>query len=107
MDKFTFGNSKAAVNLVKTLGRPEYQKYSAQANRLLAKQLVALGAIMFIPDKNTRETALLLWKQMFIERVNSANIPEVIKTHILCVATSYYRKYMTMSSSRINREKAK
>lgn len=104
MDKYTFGNSKAAVNLMTTLEKPKYQDRASTVTRLLSKQLTALKAIMSIPDKNTRETTLLLWKRMFIERIDFQSLPEVIKTHTLCVATGYYRKYMAISSVNENKK---
>lgn len=91
MDKFTFGDSKAAVNLMKTLNAPFYSLYARKVCRLLAKQLQSIKAIMAIPDQTIRKAVLKLWHDRFIAIVNNSEMPEVIKTHTLCVATTFYR----------------
>ncbi len=97
MDKCTFGGSRAAINLMTTLNGGDFGQYSRLTNRLLGKQLKALKSLMSIPDKNTREAALLIWDKNFTTRVNSILLPEVIQTHILCVAAGYFRKYLAES----------
>lgn len=101
MDKNTFGNSKAAINLVIALESSEYQVYRQLSCRRLQKQIEALKALLFIPDKNTCETALKLWNKDFSIKINSTTIPEIIKSHILCVATGYFRKYLAISKEGI------
>jgi len=97
MDKCTFGNSKAAINLVATLEQEDFKRYSRLTNRLLSKQIAALKGVNCIPDKITREAALLIWDKNFTTRVKSSVLPEVIQTHILCVATAYFRRYLAES----------
>jgi isopentenyl diphosphate isomerase/L-lactate dehydrogenase-like FMN-dependent dehydrogenase len=46
---------------------------------------------MHIQDRTTRVDALTMWKQKFIKRVEPLNLPTIIKTHILSVATSRFR----------------
>lgn len=101
MDKHTFGDSKAAINLVTTLETPEYQVYQRLSCKRLSKQTEALKALMFIPDKNTRETALELWDKNFTLQVNTMEAPEVIKSHILCVAAGHFRESLAISRRKI------
>jgi len=91
MDKNTFGNSKAAINLVNTLNEPEYQDYAHKACNILSLQLGEIHAINNITDDRMRKAVLNSWHQRFRTKVNGSTLPENIKTHILCVATTYYR----------------
>ena len=93
MDKHTWGNSQASVNLItQILIQPEYQQYSKFVRRHLTKQSVALNYIMSIPSKSIRETTLKMWHDKFFLQVIS--LPEVVKTHVLCVETSIYRQLL-------------
>lgn len=100
MDKYTFGDSKAAINLVKTLGMPEYSLCARKVSRLLGKQIQSINAIMAISDKGVRRAVLTLWRDRFINAVNTTVLPEIIKTHILCVATAFYRRGIQVSMGR-------
>ena len=92
MDKCTFGDSKAAINLMGTLNMPEYSLYARKVRRLLAKQIRYLKAIRTITDIAVQITILKLWQDRFSSMVNNTEMPEDIKTHTLCVATTFYRK---------------
>ena len=97
IDEHTFGDFPSAVNLAKTLKRPEYQDYARTSCRMLSKQIAALKAIMFIPSKEVREATLLIFNKNFRTQINQRDIPDVVKTHICCVATGYYRHYLAIS----------
>ena len=92
IDKYTFGDSQASVNLMLILRKPENTPYSRRAQRMLSKYIEATKALLSIPHKETRETALTLWRDRFRKQVEKIDFPCVIKTHINCVAVSYYRK---------------
>ena len=94
MDDCTFGNSKAAINLMRILNNPGYQLYARRASRMLAKYLTSLKAIGDIPLKETRETVLKLWLVRFRELNGNANFPLIIETHMNTVATGQKRKLM-------------
>ena len=94
MDKFTFGDSKAAVNLVEILDKPEHSLCSPKALRMLSKYMTSINALEAIPHKGTRETVLRLWHDRFINQVNESSFPIVVSTHLNCVATSQYRKQL-------------
>jgi len=91
MDKSTFGNYKAAVNLMATLDTPEYSQCAKKVCSLLGRQLTSIKAIMAIPDDTVRKAVLKLWHDRFVSAVSNTEMPEVIKTHTICVATTYYR----------------
>ena len=96
MDKHTWGDSQAAINLAThILAQPEYNQYSKFVSRNLSKQFIALSSIMAIPDKNTRETTLKMWHDRFKGLVSV--LPEVVRTHTLCVETGEYRKKLRQS----------
>ena len=92
IDKFTFGNSKCAVNLISILNKEENSQYRHKSLRILSKYMKGIGALMFVTDKDTRETALKIWLERFKLLTRSANIPTLIETHLNCVATTEYRK---------------
>ena len=93
MDKYTFGDSRAAINLmVDILGKPEYEKYSSRVAKLLSKQFQALNAVAEIRDKTIREATLQMWHRRFIGLAE--DLPEVIKTHTLCVAAGKYHQLL-------------
>lgn len=91
MDKHTFGDSLAAVHLVTILEMPEHHQYRAKVRTLLAKQLSSLKAITYIPDKVTCQAVLELWHHKFVSGISGKDFPDVIKTHVLNVATTHYR----------------
>ena len=99
IDEYTFGDFPSAINLAKTLKRPEYQNYARTSCKMLSKQIAALKAIMFIPSKEVREATLLIFNKNFRTQINQRDIPDVIRTHICCVATGYYRHYLATSRS--------
>ena len=93
MDKHTFGDSQAAVNLmVDILEKPEYKQYSPRVARLLAKQFKALKAVAEISDKSVREATLQMWHRRFIGL--ASGLPELVKTHTLCVAAGKYHQIL-------------
>jgi len=98
MDIHTFGNTQAAYNLIKILDEPEYQRYSKQAGRKLSLQIEHLNYVMAIEDKATREATLIFWKHNFIASI--AQLPEIVRTHILSVATAHFRKLWKESKYR-------
>ena len=96
MDKHTFGVSRAAVNLVAILGQ-ETPKCADRATRILTKYLMSMSSLMFIPQKNTREAALEIWRDGFRKQVKEAEFPVVVESHLLNVATGQFRKFKRQS----------
>ena len=94
IDEFTFGNGKAAINLTHILNAPEYSRYSLRALRMLSKYMTSIKALTFVPHKETRETALGIWRDNFVRLVDGTDFPEVIKTHMNNVATGQKRKWL-------------
>jgi len=94
IDKFTFGNSRAAINLTNILNMPEYSSYAPKALRILSKYMTSIKALTSIPNKETRETALGIWRNNFVRLVNNTDFPDVLKTHMNNVATRQKRKLL-------------
>lgn len=93
MDKYTFGNSQAAQNLVSDiLEQPQYQPYKEAVCRRLSKQTARLKAVMTIRDKTIREETLRMWHKTFVPWTEG--LPELVKTHIRCVETGIYRQFL-------------
>lgn len=92
MDKCTFGNSKGAINLISVLEKPENVPYAHKVSAILSKYSQSMAAIMFIPDKTTRVAVLLEWRHKFLERINKANFPEVVRSHTSNLIVVLYRK---------------
>jgi len=99
MDKNTFGGSGAPVNVVSILEKPENRRYTKKTSKILSKYLVSLKAIMFIPDKNTRETALKMWRVNYIGWIESSKFPLVLETHLKCCVIGWYREFLKKSCS--------
>ena len=100
MDKCTWGNSQASINLITNiLIKEDYKVYTPTVCRLLSKQLTALAAIKDISDKNTRETTLRMWHERFWDLVSS--LPELVQTHVICVETGVYRHLLERSRERL------
>ena len=100
VDKYTFVNSKAAVNLVTMLKSSEYESYSNKAFSMLSRYMTAIKAIASIPHKGTRETVLKLWRTRFVNQVEASNLPLNIKTHLRCVAIAQFRRLEKASQLR-------
>lgn len=97
--KYTFGTSKAAVNLMgDILGKPEHKHIRGNALSLLSRQDFRLNTLMDIGDKNVRESSLLMWHKHFTGLVE--DYPEVVKTHVLNVETAIYRRLMKESKKK-------
>jgi len=90
MDRYTWGNSQSAINLTTILERPEYQECSGRVCRVLSKYMAAMKSISLIEDKSIRETVLGIWYDRF--RGSVADLPEVVHSHLLCVAKGRLRQ---------------
>lgn len=96
---YTFGDSKAAVNLMgNILQQDEYKRFKTRIIRMLSKQFNALHSLMMIADKNVRETSLKMWHDKFKQSfIDYPECPEVIKTHTLNVETREFRLLLKRS----------
>jgi len=92
LDACTFGDSKAAINLIGILNGVEDKRIKHRASKILSKYQGSLKPLSRIPDKEIRETAYNLWRSHFIEWVDRANFPIVIETHMKCVIVGEFRK---------------
>ena len=92
MDKCTFGNSKAGINLVSILNKPENTGFAHTASRILCKYSASLKSLGFIPTKDIRETSYRLWRNHFLEWVDKSSFPTLVETHIKCVIVGQYRE---------------
>ena len=90
-----WGKSLAAINLISTLETPEYEKYARIVRRKLHTQLIGLEAMITITDPHYRRAALELWHKQFRGKIEKlTNLPEVIRTHTLCVETTKFRELL-------------
>ncbi len=93
MDKYTFGNSQSEINLVSDiLMRPEYEAFSKKVARLLSKQFQVFNMVTNIPDERIKRHTLKMWHERFALLVQ--DLPEVVRTHTLCVETGKYRQLL-------------
>ena len=88
---YTFGNSQAAVNLMKTLRTDSYSCYTRDVLRPLSKFSHCSSAIMQIPDASLCEAVLLVWRRLFEDYIKAKDIPEKLKTLACCVITTRFR----------------
>ena len=89
--KYTFGDSQASINLIDDiLAKPEYVKNRSKVFRLLGTQLQAFAVIVTIPDRKVRQATLGMWHDRFALR--AAELPEIVRTHTICVETGHYRE---------------
>jgi hypothetical protein len=99
--KYTFGDSQAAINLTSSiLENPEYSGLRQKVSRLLTKQIITLKAIMEIRNNRIREASLTIWHSRFPSKL--ADLPEIVKTHVLCVETGVYRQLLKDSKKQIS-----
>jgi len=88
--EFTFGASQAARNLMASiLQQPEYRQYKEAVCRRLSKQLERLNAVMDIRNSVVRQATLKMWHDTFPNWCRG--LPEIVKTHAICVETGWYR----------------
>ena len=92
IDDYTIGNSKAAVNLMRALKTPEYSIYAHAVLSSLSKHFTFTKAIMCISDVSIREAVLIMCKHRFESIMVDKDIPEVLKTHALCIAAGRFRQ---------------
>jgi len=91
MDKHSWGNSQAAIDLITMLEREEYIPFAKSVRSRLTTQWQRLDALMKIEEPGIRKECLISFHNLFKKRINEILLPEELKTHILCVATSRYR----------------
>jgi len=93
MDKHTFGNSQASVNLITDiLEKPEYKNYSTKVARVLDKHFKVLIVVSRIPNETIRRATMEMWHKHFSARLEG--LPEIIKTHTLCVMSTRYHELL-------------
>jgi hypothetical protein len=92
-DEYTFGSSKAAVNLIDILNKPEHKLIKRKVRRILGKQMQMLSELMSINDASVRLTALELFHKQFIPRVEKAKFPRIIQTHMASIECAKYREW--------------
>lgn len=92
MDNSTFGNSQGAINLMESLQRQEYSRCSRKVCSILSRYFDSTGSIMHISDVGIRKAVLKTWHDNFKDRVGQLELPDVIKTHTLCVGTTRFRQ---------------
>lgn len=92
MDKYMWGKSQAAVNLITALKTPEYEMFARIVRRRVSTQIRGLEAMMTITEPHFRRAALEMWHKQFPAKL--PELPEVIRTHILCVETSKFRELL-------------
>ena len=97
MESYTFGDSKAAISLIKILNEAESEWYVKKAVRILSKYFKALASLSHIPDKGIRETSYKIWREHFMESVDKTQFPTIVGTHMKCVIVGEYRKAMRFS----------
>ncbi|MCJ7457411.1 MAG: hypothetical protein MUP17_00250 [candidate division Zixibacteria bacterium] len=99
--KYTFGDSMAAVNLTSNiLEKQEFRDIRHKVARLLTKQIIALKSLMAIRDKRMREASLKMWHDEFPLKVS--DLPELVRTHVLCVETGIYRQLLRDSKKQLS-----
>jgi len=95
MDKYMWGKSQAAINLITTLNTPEYSDHARRVRKILHTQLRAMESIMDIKDTHFKRATLELWHHQFSGKL--IDLPEVIRTHVLCVETGKFRELILMT----------
>jgi hypothetical protein len=93
--KYTYGTSSCSINLINILDKPEYIAIRDRVFSILSRQDFRLNQLMNIENKNVRDTSLLLWHKRFVDLIK--DLPEVVRTHTLCVETAIYRKLLRKS----------
>ena len=99
--KYTFGDSRAAINLTSSiLEQSEFKNIRRKVSRLLTGQSVALKSLMAIRDKRSREASLKMYHDRFQLKVS--DLPEIVRTHVLCVETGIYRQLLKSSKRQMS-----
>lgn len=98
IDNWTFGNSKAATNLIDMLKTPEYHQYERLVCRRLMEQIKALHELMAIKDLAVRRTALIYFHKVFkqLRPIESS----IINNHTLCVEATEFKKLWHLSGGK-------
>ena len=101
MDKCTFGDSKAAMNLISILSEPEYEQYSSAVAGLIGRCQQEMRGIMGLPNIDLRVTILVIWKHRFVDLVKARNFPEKIETHVCNVIATSCKKLLRETNPRV------
>ena len=93
MDKATFGNTQAALNLVGNI-LPDYPLLKKKVSSLLSVYLGDTAMLMYIPDKKVRRQALLLWRNHLLKYLLTKEFPLVVRTHVSNLIIGRYRQLL-------------
>ena len=100
MDKTTFTNSKAAINLATMLDTPEYTQYRDRVNRILSRWFEYSSEVMAIKSPTVCLGTLDKWRTHFKEWVDNSELPEVVRSHAHNVLAIQYRKCKAIIDAR-------
>ena len=92
MDQFTFGKSKAAIELARMLSLDENNKFSEKVKRFLDNFNRGIAEFLSIEDDAVRRRAIGLWRQDCFSSLDKAILPDEIRSFTKCVADTKYKK---------------
>ena len=98
MDKTTFGDSQAAIDLAKILEKFDNNKYTKKVGRHFERYGKGLSELKFIRDKNIQSFMAILWRDAMLERTE--NFPDEIKRFVKNVMAGQYRAFLKLCKTK-------
>jgi hypothetical protein len=92
MDQFTFGDSRAATNLVKILNDPDNAPCRNKVSNILSRWADYSNAVMDIQNPTICRGTLDMWRQHFLSSLRDDQIPTPVRSHAENVMVATYRK---------------
>jgi hypothetical protein len=89
IDPNTYGNSKAAIDLVDILNRSDDIKSTNKIRRILGRQMQTLDHLMEIKDLRTRQTAIRLFHRTFKEALLKKAIDPKMKSYLYNIENTF------------------
>ena len=91
LDPYTFGDSKAAINLAKILSEPEHRKYSSKVSVFYGRFNQRMMAIYAVRDFSIRQHLSWLIMKDARDKIGSSVMPELVKSHLLNIMNRVYK----------------
>jgi len=106
LDPYTFGDSKAAVNLAEILSQSGYEKYLSRVSTKYSRFCECMNATSEIRNMSFRSFLCKLIMMDAREKVGKMKIPEEVKSHLLNIMNKLYKMHIKYVSNMIISEKA-
>jgi len=94
MKDTTFGSFPAAIILADILNKVDDKRITHKICSLIADYKAAIDELKKIDDLGIRKRFLFLWKAISVQKIESLNFPDNVKSFTLNVESKFFKEAM-------------